>query len=85
MIITSRQRRKHLTHTELTLSVNGQKLECVDNLKILGLIIDENLSWKYHIDNLCKNLSSLTGLIWRIRNYDMIWKFFFIIRLYFQD
>ena len=69
MIITSRQRRKHLTHTELTLSVNGQKLECVDNLKILGLIIDENLSWKYHIDNLCKNLSSLTGLIWRIRNY----------------
>ena len=69
MIITSRQRRKHLTHTELTLSVNGQKLECVDNLKILGLIIDENLSWKYHIDNLYKNLSSLTGLLWRIRNY----------------
>ena len=69
MIITSRQRRKHLTHTQLTLSVNGQKLECVDNLKILGLIIDENLSWKYYIGNLCKNLSSLTGLIWRIRNY----------------
>ena len=51
------------------LYVDNVELECVDKLKILGLTVDKHLTWKHHISNLCSNLSSLTGLLWRIRNY----------------
>ena len=44
-------------------------MDCVDELKILGLTIDKNLSWKPHINNICSKVSCLIGLMWRIRNY----------------
>ena len=69
MIISTRQRAKNLGKRSLTLHVDNIELECVDKLKILGLTIDKHLTWKHHINNLCSNLSSLTGLLWRIRNY----------------
>ena len=47
--------------------VDNVELECVDKLKILGLTIDKHLTWNHHISNLCSK--SLTGLLWRIRNY----------------
>ena len=38
------------------------------SIKVLGLLIDQNLSWKYHIDFICSKISRLIGLLWRIRS-----------------
>ena len=31
--------------------------------------MDQNLCWDAHITNLCKKLSSVIGLLWRIKEY----------------
>ena len=37
--------------------------------KILGLVVDENLTWASHIHSLCLILSSLNGLLYRTRDF----------------
>ena len=40
-----------------------------DCLKYLGLMIDSNLSWKYHIEAICHKISKSVGIIAKIRHY----------------
>lgn len=44
-------------------------LERKDYIKYLGVIIDKNLSWKYHIDNIVIKISKTVGLIAKLRHY----------------
>ena len=37
--------------------------------KFLGILLDANLSWKHHIDELSKKLSGTLGLFYKIRHY----------------
>ena len=39
------------------------------HVKFLGIIIDENLSWKYHITELTKKLSTTSGIFIKIRHF----------------
>ena len=65
MILCSHQKRRHLNTDQLQLCINGKFLENVSCQKILGVYIDKNLTWKDHINNLCKDISKLVGLLWR--------------------
>ncbi len=38
-------------------------------VKFLGVLVDEHLSWKYHISELRKKLSRTTGLFFKLRHY----------------
>ena len=38
-------------------------------VKFLGVLVDEHLSWKYHICELCKKLSRTTGLLFKLRHW----------------
>ena len=49
--------------------MNGSDIECVTKHKILGVAIDQNLTWNEHINEMTKQLSFLIGLLCRIRNY----------------
>jgi hypothetical protein len=69
ILIYSRQRARYLEKETLSLFIDNTKLECVEKIKILGLIIDKNLTWQHHINNLCQKLSLLVGLLWRIRSF----------------
>ena len=69
MLIYTRQRRLALHHPKLSIKVTNGVIDCVDKHKILGLTIDHHLSWEHHISILCNKLSSLIGLLWRVRNY----------------
>ena len=40
-----------------------------DYEKYLGLMIDSNLSWKYHIESICHKISKSIGVIAKIRHY----------------
>ena len=44
-------------------------LEMKDYVKYLGLMIDSNLSWKYHIESICQKISKSIGIIAKIRHY----------------
>lgn len=43
---------------DLKLYIPGKKLEVVDQVKSLGLIIDENLRFKHHVNMLMKNATA---------------------------
>ena len=44
-------------------------LEMKDYVKYLGLLIDSNLSWKYHIESICHKISKSIGIIAKIQHY----------------
>ena len=41
-------------------------LECKDHVKYLGVLLDSQLSWKYHIDNVALKISRIIGVIARL-------------------
>ena len=44
-------------------------LECKDSIKHLGVLIDENLSWKKHIDAVITKISKTVGMLSKLRYY----------------
>ena len=44
-------------------------LEKKDHIKYLGVMIDDSLSWKYHISYTCSRISSNIGVISKLRHY----------------
>ena len=44
-------------------------LESKVYMKYLGVLIDKNLSWKYHIDAIATKISKKFGLIAKLRHY----------------
>ena len=49
--------------------INNVCIEKTDCLKFLGLVIDSGLTWKNHIDYLCKTISRNIGVINRIKHF----------------
>ena len=47
----------------------GSILPIVTEQKILGVLFDQNFSWSAHVESLCSQISSLVGLLYRIRNF----------------
>ena len=45
------------------------KIQIVDHCKYLGIMLDNKLSWKPHIDLLVKKLSNVLRMLYRIRYY----------------
>jgi hypothetical protein len=45
--------------------INNHKLTRVHCVKYLGVLLDENLNWSLHINNLIKKVRSLTGILCR--------------------
>ena len=44
-------------------------LDCKDYVKYLGILIDSNLSWKIHIENITLKISKTVGLIAKLRHF----------------
>ena len=59
---------KSSPHPDFTLHMGEFPIERTKTYKYLGVYIDDKLTWKYHIEKLCKKLSSVAGMIYRIRN-----------------
>ena len=54
MILTTRQKRQLLHAPSAHLSVGNQQITEVSDHKVLGVTIDNNLTWGPHIRDLCK-------------------------------
>ena len=46
-----------------------RKIQREKYVKFLGVLLDENLSWKYHINELSKKLSRTIGFFYRTRHF----------------
>ena len=44
-------------------------LECVSEIKFLGVTVDNKLSWKPHVLNICKTISRNIGIINKLKNF----------------
>lgn len=50
-------------------NVNGNKVVFSEVVNNLGLLIDQNLSWKSHVIQLCKRTVSTIHYLWRVASY----------------
>ena len=44
-------------------------LECNEHVKYLGILLDSNLSWKFHIEYLALKINKIIGVIARLRHF----------------
>ena len=65
--------RKKVSAVNIKIFDNSQNkfisLERKKYVKYLGLLIDENLSWKPHIDFICNKVSKIVGLLAKLRHF----------------
>ena len=57
------------TKHSLDLNINGENLKQKVSTKYLGLLIDDQLNWKHHIEHLNKKLAKGVGIICKLRHY----------------
>ena len=69
MVISSRQKLQSLNDYTMNIHIDGVPINQSNQSKSLGLIIDENLSWKAHIHEISKKVSSCIGALKRVRPF----------------
>ena len=52
----------------MDIKIDNHVLNKVNQIQFLGVIIDDKLTWKPHINQLCTKLSQITGVLYKIRN-----------------
>ena len=53
-----------LRHDSLNVTMNDVDIECVQDIKYIGVIIDRRLSFTNHVNKLCGKILSKTGILW---------------------
>ena len=54
---------------KINVILDSVSLERVESTKFLGIIIDENLTWKKHIDVVSKTISRNVGMLTKMKHY----------------
>ena len=60
---------KHKSNINVKLVIDGVNIERVKETKFLGVIIDEKISWKYHIRNVQLKISKNTGILYKAKQF----------------
>ena len=66
MIIKSRK--KNVDPTLLNININNNKIQQVQFIKFLGIIIDEHLTWDHHIRYITGKIAKITGILCKARH-----------------
>ena len=68
-LIIFKSKRKIISDNSFSIKLNGYKLEPADQVKYLGVYLDKNLSFDYHINQLSKKLSRANGILAKLRHF----------------
>ena len=60
--------RKQIHFGKISVVINGIEIEHAPPFNFLGIMLDENLSWKSHIEMVGNKISKVTGIIYRLKN-----------------
>ncbi len=66
---TSKQTGSIKESSDHNIYLDGCKLNRVQDAKFLGITIDENLSWKKHVDSVCKTCSRNIGVLSKVKHF----------------
>ena len=69
MVIGSLQRVRASENEEIKVEINVKSITRVHKVKSLGLLIDEHLTWKDHVDEVVKKISKATRALKRVRPF----------------
>ena len=71
LLVTGKRLRKRMVQDtgKLEVKTDNAEIEQVANHKLLGMIIDEHLTYEVHVDKLCIKLSKRLGLLRHISPY----------------
>ena len=69
MLVTTRQKRQNLTVSLPAIHMYNQVIEETTTHKVLGVIIDNNLSWSPHITYLCKVIPSKVFQLSKVKHF----------------
>ena len=69
MLICSKQKRRHLNRSNITLDLDNGNIEQVKNLKYLGIVLDENLKYAEYMNALIGKLNRSIGVLRRASRY----------------
>ena len=58
---------KRRTPPVINFSINNRDIDRVAQFTFLGIILDENLSWKNHINMISNKLSKINGVLHRLK------------------
>ena len=59
----------NFSNSNFSLTMGGNSIEKTDSYKYLGITIDQKLNWKSHIKELRAKLSSVCGVLSKVRHY----------------
>ena len=65
-ILFTSNRSKH-KQFQLDLTLDGENLNQVTEMKYLGLILDRHLTFENHVNSICRKVSIRTKMLWRVR------------------
>ena len=54
---------------DLKIKLSGKRLYPTESVKYLGVKIDTNLSWQYHVNDLSVKLNKANALLFKMRKY----------------
>ena len=69
MIITTWQKHKKIPLSNVPITINKEPIERVSHIKCLGVIVDNNLSWAYHIKEITSKMAKSTYQLARMKNF----------------
>ncbi|PFX18378.1 putative RNA-directed DNA polymerase from transposon BS [Stylophora pistillata] len=69
ILVTGKRLKSRVADPSLKLQANGTAIEQVIHQKLLGVTIDQELTFKEHVDKLCKKLSKKIGLLKKLCTY----------------
>ena len=69
MIITTRQKRQNLKRVTPSIILKDKEIEEVQVHKVLGITLDNNLTWSCHIRSLCKTVSQKVFQLSKIKHF----------------
>ena len=67
MVIGNSYQLKALNLQDFVIDFNDSPLELVERAKYLGMYINSDMSWEFHITNLCKQMDYYMSLLRRLR------------------
>ena len=69
MIICTRPKLARLQGQRIQITHNGTAIKSVDSHKLLGLVLDEQLTWNSHTDEVCSRVLKRINLLKAIKTY----------------
>ena len=59
---------QHLPSETVNIKIGNHHVKQTCYIKFLGVLLDENISWKYHLIELSKKLARTCGIFFRVRH-----------------